>query len=581
MEKKVKRPGRMVNAKRQLQNANFIDQLSKTNKPQSENRQKPNTHPHLEGKPKVTTLLQRGSTTLEGTAVSAATNKAQSENTQHLVTLSHQEGPPKVTTFSPSGSTTLRDSAVSRENTAPIHNDNKNLQKDIRLEDITANNQFPENNSPTKQYSETVAGDKARHPDHSAPLESSSEDNFEKKYPQSDVQPESSLNGNSEGKSHITDGSCDLPKSYREDNPSLKENNKNYQVHSFVGESTWTTIRTNTQLSPHASIKNASSPHSNYPQGRTSSGRAHVTGIPNLGNTCYANSVLQVLGKSPSLQSYLENCQKGSGSLLKKILTELNTPGTRCVYYEIVHSLLHSVFKREDSFSIGRQDDSHAFFLALINCVQADSDGNPCEIFEGMMTNLFKYNTCDHVEYSDEQRFTSLLMPIANQENLYACIKDFCSEETFEKNLLQCRMCEEKHLDTVAKKQLVFTKLPKILVLQMGRFEEYMDYRTKRIRKNIARIKFSNEIKLDEKCKSIPYDLYGVVNHHGSINGGHYTATVRLGNSWYRCSDTHVSTGANPTTNPNGDAYLLFYSRKEDVTMQQGMIFHPQIEDLT
>ena len=59
------------------------------------------------------------------------------------------------------------------------------------------------------------------------------------------------------------------------------------------------------------------------------------------------------------------------------------------------------------------------------------------------------------------------------------------------------------------------------------------------------------------------YRLYGVVEHQGSFSGGHYVAFVRLGNEWYRMSDSTV------TQVPEADAlgaqaFLLFYEADPD-----------------
>lgn len=39
------------------------------------------------------------------------------------------------------------------------------------------------------------------------------------------------------------------------------------------------------------------------------------------------------------------------------------------------------------------------------------------------------------------------------------------------------------------------------------------------------------------------YDLYGVVNHHGSLYGGHYTAYCQnfLDKKWYEFNDSRVT----------------------------------------
>jgi ubiquitin carboxyl-terminal hydrolase 4/11/15 len=59
------------------------------------------------------------------------------------------------------------------------------------------------------------------------------------------------------------------------------------------------------------------------------------------------------------------------------------------------------------------------------------------------------------------------------------------------------------------------------------------------------------------------YELYGVVNHYGSMGGGHYTAFCRnfLNNRWYEFDDSRVSE-INPKSAVSESAYVLFYRRK-------------------
>ena len=46
---------------------------------------------------------------------------------------------------------------------------------------------------------------------------------------------------------------------------------------------------------------------------------------------------------------------------------------------------------------------------------------------------------------------------------------------------------------------------------------------------------------------SSQYDLFGVVNHFGSLNGGHYTATCKnsIDDSWYYFNNSSVSGAGN------------------------------------
>ena len=40
----------------------------------------------------------------------------------------------------------------------------------------------------------------------------------------------------------------------------------------------------------------------------------------------------------------------------------------------------------------------------------------------------------------------------------------------------------------------------------------------------------------NKKVKKI-YDLYGIVNHSGNLNSGHYIAIIKKGKEWILCDD--------------------------------------------
>ena len=58
------------------------------------------------------------------------------------------------------------------------------------------------------------------------------------------------------------------------------------------------------------------------------------------------------------------------------------------------------------------------------------------------------------------------------------------------------------------------------------------------------------------------YDLFAVVCHRGSFQGGHYVAYVRAADGrWYLCDDAWV-TAADEEVVRNCQAYMLFYAQK-------------------
>lgn len=61
----------------------------------------------------------------------------------------------------------------------------------------------------------------------------------------------------------------------------------------------------------------------------------------------------------------------------------------------------------------------------------------------------------------------------------------------------------------------------------------------------------------------LKYELFGVVNHYGSQNFGHYTSLVKTSKGWVDFNDERASK-ADMDSVINKNAYMLFYMRKDD-----------------
>ena len=61
------------------------------------------------------------------------------------------------------------------------------------------------------------------------------------------------------------------------------------------------------------------------------------------------------------------------------------------------------------------------------------------------------------------------------------------------------------------------------------------------------------------------YDLYAICNHHGQIDGGHYSATIRTSKGkWYNFNDTQVTEIlVNDNIISGNTPYCLFYRKKK------------------
>jgi Ubiquitin C-terminal hydrolase len=115
-------------------------------------------------------------------------------------------------------------------------------------------------------------------------------------------------------------------------------------------------------------------------------------------------------------------------------------------------------------------------------------------------------------------------------------IEHFLKEEVLD-DLFYCEKCKKR---TKSTKKFVFWRLPKILVIHLKRFL-FGKFKREKINQNVIfpvdNLDLSEFIKessnlvksvylsqADSSVKDPRYTLFGIVNHSGSLYGGHYTA---------------------------------------------------------
>ena len=69
-----------------------------------------------------------------------------------------------------------------------------------------------------------------------------------------------------------------------------------------------------------------------------------------------------------------------------------------------------------------------------------------------------------------------------------------------------------------------------------------------------------NDYCIDKREQNNVFSLYGVVNHYGGYNSGHYKALCKNNGSWLEFNDNNVSEVKNIVTNA---AYILFYKKNK------------------
>lgn len=110
-------------------------------------------------------------------------------------------------------------------------------------------------------------------------------------------------------------------------------------------------------------------------------------------------------------------------------------------------------------------------------------------------------------------------------------------------------------------------KLPKILVIQLKRFK-FGGYQGGKIMTEVElpEVLDLSDLVTESKDKTVAapvYKLFGFVNHVGSLNGGHYTATCKNPDNgrWYDFNDSRVSETRINFPFSTSSAYIAFFQK--------------------
>ncbi|XP_077285920.1 ubiquitin specific protease 8 [Arctopsyche grandis] len=330
-----------------------------------------------------------------------------------------------------------------------------------------------------------------------------------------------------------------------------------------------------------------------------------LTGLKNLGFTCYMNSIIQCLNNTVYLADYFRE-GKYRKHISERLRSDSKENGTQGVIAEEVAAVIQTLWsgqyrfistrdlknvvgKYKNMFRGVEQHDSHEFLVILmdwlhddlqISTKQLSENLSPADkawleytkskeslilrLFHGQIKSTVTCLMCGKKSVTyDSFSNLSLGLPAdkSNRYSLNDCLKLYLSGE--EITNWDCPCCKTKRKAT---KKLDISKLPPVLIIHFNRF--YQDYSTNTCRKKQTYIDFPLENLTMPSCqddKSVVYSLYGVSNHYGTMEGGHYTAYCKSSyhRSWYKFDD-HLVTGISPSDVKSSAAYILFYTSLKD-----------------
>ena len=333
-----------------------------------------------------------------------------------------------------------------------------------------------------------------------------------------------------------------------------------------------------------------------------------LSGLANLGNTCFINSCMQVLSHTYELNKFLDEetykkklKNKTDSALLfewdnlRKLMWDNNCIISPAKFIKTIQKVAQ--IKNMDMFTGYSQNDLPEFLLFLVDCfhnsisreIKMTISGNPenetdiiaikCfEMIKNMYSkeyseiwNLFYgvhvseiicLETGKQLKITPEPYFMiDLPIPQNNKSpTLIDCLNYYVEGEVLEGE--NAWYNEETNKKENIRKKILFWSFPNILAIDLKRFNNSFQ-------KNQILVSFPldnldlSEYVIGYKKHSYVYELYGVCNHSGGVSGGHYTAYVKNANGkWYHFNDTSVSEVGMNESIISPKAYCLFYRKK-------------------
>lgn len=318
-----------------------------------------------------------------------------------------------------------------------------------------------------------------------------------------------------------------------------------------------------------------------------------TTGLKNLGNTCFMNSIIQCLsGTIPFARYFISGIFKqhinkdnflGTGGVLAEAFSTL----LRTMWsenYNFISPVLfrEALIKFAPQFKGSEQHDSQEFLNFLLDGIHEDcnlivkrptpppesaeeearfeklpdweASGIAWErylernssvvvsLFQGQYRSRLTCLTC-HATSTTYNSFMSLSLPIPAKRSgpasvsIYQCLDYFVKEEILDNDdAWNCPRCKARRR---ASKALTLSKLPDVLLIHLKRFSYDGPFKDKLetiVESPMTGLDLSRYVPRSmfppnspPENSSFSYDLYAVSNHFGSLSGGHYTACVRNG----------------------------------------------------
>lgn len=255
-----------------------------------------------------------------------------------------------------------------------------------------------------------------------------------------------------------------------------------------------------------------------------------ISGLVNIGNSCYFNSLVQCLLSCPSFVSY---CQQNMNiNQVCRCFVEINggNPTSTSKLLQLITN------KTKYNLRYGQQEDAHEAFLCIMDLIGEEINNIFC--VRHIIT--LKCNKCERVlKKSDNPVELYLEQAIDADFNiLYTSqgLSDYKCDKC--KTVGQC--VEVRQLCRISNTCIVLVK----------------NYAKKT---EIPRVPQSFSVPGKDGGKLV-YNMCGIIDHFGSQSGGHYIAKIKRKDNMAIANDSVITPVSSIDVSPN--SYVIFYELK-------------------
>ena len=306
-----------------------------------------------------------------------------------------------------------------------------------------------------------------------------------------------------------------------------------------------------------------------------------IIGFPNIGNSCYINSFLQILLHTPNFLKILYKHNINEENSLTYNLINLSEYPLEDNFIINIKKIMGEINQKYNTYSPG---DSQHFGIDFIDtliseCKNEDSlNDSYCSTLENFSSKIKKteqYNNFkNHYNRKDdeiEELFQFSEVSSGSKPGLYSFSIYLHIELIFPPNqnnkislteLLDYKYQNNKN-NSINKNKIKaqLADLPKILIISFDRGVE---------KRNVIKTKvsFKENLNLEPYIdkqliadKNIKYQLYAINERYGKIKSqGHYVSFIKIKNQqWYRFSDIYVEKCEPDFNSP--DVFGLYYQK--------------------